>query len=90
MGARNTLLVYGIESATAPKGVGRIRPAGEVALHRRSLPPDQHSRITMELDGIVRAPDFPTSLDWLHTGGRRLTLADFRGKLLLLDFWTYG
>jgi len=45
-------------------------------------------------DGIaspaVRAPDFPDSLDWLHTGGRRLTLGDFRGKLLLLDFWTYG
>ena len=44
----------------------------------------------MELDGIVRAPDFPASLDWLHTGGKRLTLADFSGKLLLLDFWTYG
>ena len=41
----------------------------------------------MELDGIVRAPDFPASLDRLHTGGKRLTLADFRGKLLLLDFW---
>ena len=45
-------------------------------------------------DGIdspaVRAPDFPDTLDWLHSGGRRLTLADFRGKLLLLDFWTYG
>jgi hypothetical protein len=38
----------------------------------------------------VRAPDFPYTLDWLHTGGRRLTLGDFRGKLLLLDFWTYG
>jgi cytochrome oxidase Cu insertion factor (SCO1/SenC/PrrC family) len=38
----------------------------------------------------VRAPDFPDTLDWIHTGGRRLTLADFRGKLLLLDFWTYG
>jgi hypothetical protein len=38
----------------------------------------------------VRAPDFPDTLDWLHTGGRRLTLGDFRGKLLLLDFWTYG
>jgi hypothetical protein len=38
----------------------------------------------------VRAPDFPDSLDWIHTGARRLTLADFRGKLLLLDFWTYG
>jgi hypothetical protein len=38
----------------------------------------------------VRAPDFPDTLDWIHAGGRRLTLADFRGKLLLLDFWTYG
>ena len=38
----------------------------------------------------VRAPEFPDTLDWLHTGGRRLTLGDFRGKLLLLDFWTYG
>ena len=38
----------------------------------------------------VRAPDFPASLDWIHTAGRRLTLADFRGKLLFLDFWTYG
>jgi hypothetical protein len=45
-------------------------------------------------DGIatpaVRAPDFPDTLDWVHTAGRRLTLGDFRGKLLLLDFWTYG
>jgi len=38
----------------------------------------------------VRAPDFPPTLDWLHTGGRALTLADFRGKILFLDFWTYG
>ena len=38
----------------------------------------------------VRAPDFPSGLDWLHTGGRALSLADFRGRVLLLDFWTYG
>lgn len=38
----------------------------------------------------VRAPDFPETLDWLHTGGQCLGLADFRGKVLLLDFWTYG
>jgi hypothetical protein len=38
----------------------------------------------------VRAPDFPDTLDWIHTGGQRLSLADFRGRLLLLDFWTYG
>ena len=38
----------------------------------------------------VRAPEFPDNLDWIHTTSRRLSLADFRGKLLLLDFWTYG
>ena len=38
----------------------------------------------------VRAPDFPDNLDWIHTGGRKLYLADLRGKIVLLDFWTYG
>ena len=39
---------------------------------------------------VIHAPDFPKGLDWINTGGRALTLADFRGKILLLDFWTYG
>ncbi|MDQ3405022.1 MAG: NHL domain-containing thioredoxin family protein [Actinomycetota bacterium] len=26
---------------------------------------------------------------WLNTGGRELHLGDFRGKVLLLDFWTF-
>jgi thiol-disulfide isomerase/thioredoxin len=38
----------------------------------------------------VRAPDFRPDLNWINTGGRRLTLADFRGRILILDFWTYG
>jgi hypothetical protein len=38
----------------------------------------------------VRAPDFPSGLDWINTGGRALTLEDLRGKMVLLDFWTYG
>ncbi|MFL5577648.1 MAG: hypothetical protein ACJ79S_16965 [Gemmatimonadaceae bacterium] len=38
----------------------------------------------------VRAPDFPERLDWVNAGGRALTLADLRGKIVLLDFWTYG
>jgi len=38
----------------------------------------------------VRAPDFAEGLDWIGTGGRRLGLADLRGKIVLLDFWTYG
>lgn len=38
----------------------------------------------------VRAPDFRPDLDWINTGGRTFSLADFRGRVLLLDFWTYG
>jgi hypothetical protein len=38
----------------------------------------------------VRAPEFPSGLDWIHTGGRELKLAELRGKVVLLDFWTYG
>ncbi|MCY4447572.1 MAG: thioredoxin-like domain-containing protein [Chloroflexi bacterium] len=38
--------------------------------------------------GRVSAPEFPADADWLNTD-RPLRLADFAGKLLLLDFWTY-
>jgi hypothetical protein len=37
----------------------------------------------------VRAPEFTEGLDWIGTS-RPLTLADLRGKIVLLDFWTYG
>ena len=38
----------------------------------------------------VPAPEFPVNLDWVNTGGRALTLAELRGKIVFLDFWTYG
>ena len=36
----------------------------------------------------VRAPDFPAGLEWLNTD-RPLSLSALRGKVVLLDFWTY-
>jgi cytochrome oxidase Cu insertion factor (SCO1/SenC/PrrC family) len=38
----------------------------------------------------VRAPEFPEHLDWINSGGRPISLAELRGKVVLLDFWTYG
>lgn len=35
------------------------------------------------------APDFPEGLDWLNVD-EPLDLASLRGKIVLLDFWTYG
>ena len=37
---------------------------------------------------VVRAPDFPAGLEWAD--GRALALPDLRGRIALLDFWTYG
>jgi thiol-disulfide isomerase/thioredoxin len=37
----------------------------------------------------VRAPEL-RARNWLNTGGRDLTLADLRGKIVLLDFWTFA
>ena len=35
--------------------------------------------------GKVNAPDFPPGLDWLNVD-RPLTIADLRGKVVILDF----
>lgn len=39
--------------------------------------------------GTVPAPEFPAGLDWLNVEAP-LTLDGLRGKIILLDFWTYG
>jgi thiol-disulfide isomerase/thioredoxin len=36
----------------------------------------------------VAVPDFPAGLDWINTNSK-LRLGDLKGKLVLLDFWTY-
>jgi thiol-disulfide isomerase/thioredoxin len=36
----------------------------------------------------VRAPEL-RGRGWLNTGGRELKLKDFRGRILVLDFWTF-
>ncbi|HSN16767.1 MAG TPA: thioredoxin-like domain-containing protein, partial [Gammaproteobacteria bacterium] len=43
-----------------------------------------------EFLGTQAAPEFPTGLDWINTGGRPITLKELRGKVVVLDFWTYG
>ena len=45
--------------------------------------------MALNMQGSVRAPDFPAGLDWLNTE-RPISPKDLNGKIVLLDFWTYG
>ncbi len=44
--------------------------------------------MTDQWKGSVRAPGFPEGVLWLNGGP--FTWSDLRGKVVLLDFWTYG
>jgi thiol-disulfide isomerase/thioredoxin/sugar lactone lactonase YvrE len=40
-------------------------------------------------EGDAPAPEFPADADWINVSAP-LQLEDLRGKIVLLDFWTYG
>ena len=41
------------------------------------------------LQGPIRAPDFDGATEWLNVPAA-VSIADLRGKVVLIDFWTYG
>jgi len=51
---------------------------------------DTSTTTTLEsVAGTIDAPDFPEGLDWINTAAP-ISLTDLKGKVVLLDFWTYG
>jgi thiol-disulfide isomerase/thioredoxin len=58
-------------------------PAGSTG-QEKEMTPEQKKLF----EGQVNAPDFPAGMEWLNTE-RPISLRDLRGKIVLLDFWTY-
>lgn len=41
-----------------------------------------------QVKSSIQAPDFPDGMEWLNTN-HPISLKDLKGKIVLLDFWTY-
>jgi len=55
---------------------------------RRRLTTLPEVLMAIQFAGKSNAPEFPTGLQWVNTDSP-LTMAQLRGKLVVLDFWTY-
>jgi cytochrome c biogenesis protein CcdA/thiol-disulfide isomerase/thioredoxin len=73
------------ESGFAAKHLATLRGStGGVTLKRHAVPDSSLPR-------YGAAPDFADVSDWLNTPhGRPLTIAGLRGRVVLIDFWTYS
>ncbi|MFL5665339.1 MAG: hypothetical protein ACJ8BW_28940 [Ktedonobacteraceae bacterium] len=38
--------------------------------------------------GLVRAPDFPSGLDWMNSD-HPLHISELRGRIVIVHFWTF-
>ncbi len=52
------------------------------------MPNEGVATVSEAFRGSVRAPEFPASAEWFNVE-QPLSIRDLRGKLVLLDFWTY-
>jgi len=73
-----------IEKARAQQGEEPLGEVGEARLTSKQ-------EATVPLSDIGPAPEFTETEDWFNTpGDRPLTMKGLRGKVVLIDFWTYS
>lgn len=80
MTSRSLTLIILLLSMTFTSCQGK---AGKSAIHKTV------KDSTSKYIGTQPAPEFPKNVQWLNTT-HPLTLKQLRGKVVLLDFWTYG
>src|SRR4051795_13671245 len=62
----------------------------KVSQHGTPVVPEDELNQPVSLRTYGQAPDFTGTQDWFNTpGGESLSMSDLRGKVVLVDFWTY-
>jgi len=82
-------IVAAAVAAVALVACSTASPTSSPTTANASTPAAPASDQVRSYAGTQPAPPFPTDVDWLNTPAP-LTLKDLRGKVVLLDFWTYG
>ena len=85
--AVSLLLVLWVAACTAPAAEEANSGELENIASGTSVPPTQEE-IVVDLPDLGEAPEFKNDV-WLNSDGP-VTLADQRGKVVLLEFWTFG
>ena len=81
------LLVFGlVGAACSPSSSGATTTSADFS---EATPSSTTAFDGTSFAGTVDAPEFPEGIDWINTD-TAFTLDDLRGKVVLLDFWTYG
>ncbi len=63
---------------------------GDPRFHSPSTDAERKTGPKSALPVLGEAPDFTNNQGWFNTDGRRLTMAGLRGRIVLIDFWTYS
>ncbi len=78
------------DSASARRGLERLRGRSRFAEAQKRARATTPTTARSSLPVIGDAPDFTGNQRWFNTpGGRPLTIAGLRGRVVLVDFWTY-
>jgi len=84
--------ISGRQPKFTPANGSSVCGGSGTAVHTAAAHASQASLVAeaQELKPLGEAPEFNETQHWFNTpGGRPLTLASLRGRVVLVDFWTY-
>jgi cytochrome c biogenesis protein CcdA/thiol-disulfide isomerase/thioredoxin len=80
------------DTASAQAALADLRGGGHgVGSKASGAAPETDARGKLDLPVLGRAPEFVDNQQWFNTpGDRPLSLGSLRGRVVLVDFWTYS